>query len=176
MTVEVKGEAFDMIIHFSPSDRLGAPKKEEIHGFFKDNRLKITTELIDENLKTKNWDAVLYAKNRAVEDGAVCTLQWAPWCAPDGAPRLWIHDVSRLGTVKGTTSPVKVLMDQCKTIARRAGLKEVYLLVDEADKATVPSGWRVLTGIYSKVNYGFATNVEGCVVGETTYTVMKSPV
>jgi hypothetical protein len=176
LTAEIGGETFQVIVHYSPSDRLGEKNKAEIHSFFNRNRLGITTKLIDEHLSSKNWDAVLFAKNMAKDDAAVCTLQWAPWCPDTGQHKLWIHDISRIGTVKGATSPVKVLTDYCKAIGEHRGLTHVYLLVDEKDKKVMPSEWKVLTGIYSRTDYGFGTNAEECVIGETAYTAMKAPV
>ena len=174
-TVNVDGEVFDMIVHLSPSSRLGPKNKAEIHRFFVGNRLGITDATIDEQLKIKNWDAVIYVKNRARDDSGVSTLQWAPWCPTTDAAKLWIHDVSRMGTVKGPVSPIKVIMDYAKAIARDRDLLHLYLLVDEKDKGGAPSSWAILTSIYAKPDYGFSTNVEGCRISDTVYTAMKAP-
>lgn len=168
-SVTTGGETFEMIVHLSPSNRLGQVKKDEIHRFFEGNRLEITTDIINTNLKELNWDAVIYVRNVARNDSGVGTLQWAPWCPTEGEPKLWLNDVSRMGNEKGAVSPIKIVMDQAKHLARSKGLGHLYLLVDMAG-----AGHNTLTSIYAKPNYGFSTNVAGCNVVGHPYTFMKA--
>lgn len=175
----VGDERFIITIFLSPSDRISSDKKAEIRSFFIGNKLGIDDENIETNLRIKNWDAVLHVKNEALEDRAVGTLQWAPWCPEDGEYKLWIHDISRIDSIRGKTSPVKVLMDLAKGLAKTKGLKHLYLIVDEKDRYTEPpknkkSVYEILTTIYEKPDYKFVRDVEGCMIGDAIYTSMKT--
>lgn len=165
------GQTFEILTILSPT----ATDKAEVQELYKDNRLEITNKDIKDHLDNKDYDVILSVKNTAKDDRAVATMQHEAWCDESDAKKLWVHDISRIGTEKGTVSPVKILMDHTKKLAAERGVTHLYLLVDEADKDTRPtdSTWKALTGLYSR-SYGYATNISGCSIGEHRYTTMKT--
>jgi hypothetical protein len=171
------GETFEILTILSPG--ASAAMKAEAKGLFKDNRLEITDKNIEDHLDAKDYDAIISVRNTGAgkADRAIGTLQHEAWCSDDGVKQLWVHDISRINTRKESVSPVKILMDYIKRLAAEFGQSTIYLLVDEEDKVSKPANgtWKGLTGLYERA-YGYSTNVSGCVIGDHSYTVMKTAV
>lgn len=167
------GETFEITTILSPV----YADKAQIVEIFKDNRLDISESNINGFLETNDYDAVIQVRNVGKDDRAIGTLQYASWCPQTLPLKVWIHDISRIFTVKGSVSPTKLLMAEAKRLAKNKGFGHLYLIVDEADKATKPADgqWRTLTSIYSSA-YGFVVDKSGCSIKGHKYTSMKAPV
>jgi hypothetical protein len=178
ITKVIGGETFTITVYYSPSAEIPAADQREIKDFFEGNRLDISTGTIEQNLRDLNWDAVVNVQNVGKPDRTIGTFQWAAWCPQSGPKKLWVHDVSRIQTEKGFTSPTKVLFDFAKEKGGEKRLSHVYLMVDEIDKAGPAEGkpwvWKTLTDIYSRPEYGFSTHVSACRIAEHRYTSMRA--
>ena len=173
----VGGETFEITVFFSPHADMPADDIREIKRFFEGNRLGIDNKTIDENLAGLTWGAVVNVQNLEKPDRAVGSFQWESWCFQTDPKKLWIHDVSRISTEKGITSPTKVLFDFFKEKGVEKRLSHVYLIVDEVDKvaeAGKPSVWKILTDIYGKPDYGFVVHKSRCSIGAHKYTSMRA--
>jgi hypothetical protein len=165
------GETFDVKIILSPVKSDGA----EIKRIFKDNRLEISEANINGFLEDNDYEAIIEVRNIAKNDRAIASIQYAMWCT--SGEKVWIHDISRIATERGTVSPTKIVMDTAKRLTREKRKRFLYLMVDEHDKTSKPADgvWKKLTGIYSD-DYGFSVDVSGCAIESKIYTIMKAPV
>jgi hypothetical protein len=174
--VVVDGTTFECSVIWNPSKANGVLIKSWLAAG-PDNVLGITEEFVDSHLNQdlNNYLAVLYVKNKASDDRAVATLQYATWC---GHPKenVWIHDVMRLGAAKGAISPVIPLFQVAKHLTGRAGAFKLWLLVhfvSDADKENPESSWSKLTGLYSS-RYKFTASPKTCKISDDNYTAMSS--
>ena len=166
-------ETFEIITILSPTPA----DNRIIKDLFIGNKLHITDSNIDMHLEGEDYDAVIFVRNLTKDDRAVATLQYYGWCGRSTAKKLWINDISRIGSERAALSPVKILMDYAKFLAHKKSLAYIYLLVDESDKNIKPAdgSWKSLTTLYSS-KYNFSTNKSSCVIGGDSFTTMKASV
>jgi hypothetical protein len=178
-TIVVGAETFKATLILQPT----MADTKTIHALFEGNRLDITPKIIDKHVKDKDYLAILAVENTdgSIKDRAVATLQYAAWCPTDGVKKMWIHDISRISTSRGTHSPVQVLVQYAKTFTDEHGKDQLWLLVDESDKyipgtrnINLAGSWRRLTVLY-KEPYGF-TAEDTCDIYGHEYTPMSAPV
>jgi hypothetical protein len=136
---EYRGNTFTYTIYYNPYE-LTDDNKEKIIKLF-GNRIQkgekclgITEKFVRNNIKTKNYDALIYVKNDKIDDTATGTLQYRAYCKKNSSKKLWISDLCRVNnSLIGSPhiSPIRVLLDVIEELSKENNINENYLMVDE---------------------------------------------
>ena len=116
---EYRDNTFTYTIYYNPHE-LTDDNKEKIIKLF-GNRIQkgekclgITEKIVRNNIKTKNYDALIYIKNDKIDDTATGALQYRAYCKKNSSKQLWISDLCRVNNSpigSPHISPIRVLLD-----------------------------------------------------------------
>ena len=136
---EYRGSTFTYTIYYNPHE-LTDDNKEKIIKLF-GNRIQkgekclgITEKIVRNNIKTKNYDALIYVKNDKIDDTATGTLQYRDYCKKKSSKQLWISDLCRVNNSpigSPHISPIRVLLDVIEELSKENNINENYLMVDK---------------------------------------------
>jgi len=136
---EYGGNTFTYTIYYNPHE-LTDDNKEKIIKLF-GNRIQkgekclgITEKIVRNNIKTKNYDALIYIKNDKIDDTATGALQYRAYCKKNSSKQLWISDLCRVNNSpigSPHISPIRVLLDVIEELSKENNINENYLMVDE---------------------------------------------
>ena len=160
-TVRYNDTSFIFTIFPNPHKKTETEQRDIIRLFGnriqKDTRcLNITEEEVQQNIRNKNYTALIYVKNVEIDDTATGALQYWNWCDKNTSNRqLWINDLCRVNnsTIHNTsptspTSPILILFDIIKKFSLEKHINSNYLMVETEKPSTSK-----LIEIYTKYDF-----------------------
>lgn len=154
------GSRFQFTYITEPHNRSPLPIKTMIHNILDGKCLGITAADVTTNISRSNYSVVAELKNLTdpCGDSAICTLQYASWCAGQARPQLWMNDVCRVPPLprerRPAVSPTRILIREMEALARERGIDRLWLFVSKEN----PTEMETLIRIYT--NYGFQVATE----------------